>query len=333
MRTVDIRQALLLLLSAGVPCVDSSRKHNNLFHESAIRGDNATLAWLISMATGEGRSPGELLQRINEKDDKEQFPLFLAALHGSSEVALTLLDNNADPKLAAKHGVTPLMAAAAGTLWSTNQTAIVDMLIFAGAEVNARATKQRFTALMLAAFIGCPARVKLLLEAGANTADQDVDGYTALEYAGARDYGLGPFWPIPLNEPSEEFKRVRNRTAVELFLLRKRNDDLDEIMLDSLEPIERDAYDTLFASLDAEEQARVDGGEDLGKILEEARQKAAEQKAEQEKQFAYAAKMRVRALARARRPGGPYGNDDDETIVGADEDESLVTESGDKDEL
>lgn len=100
-------------------------------------------------------------------------------------------------------------------------------MLFAGVDVNEQASAQRFTALMLAAFIGCPARTSLLLEqGGASTFVMDADGYTALEYAGARDAGQPPFFPINDEDPSPLY--VRNRTHVELLILRKRLQELDE---------------------------------------------------------------------------------------------------------
>jgi len=210
--------------------------YSNLFLRSAAVGDNATLTWLLTMARGENRPADEVKKHINEHDSKGRFPLYLAAAYGNDEVALTLLDNGASHDLRGPEGVLPLMAAAAGNARSSNMSAIVDMLLFAGADPNAVATAQRFTALMLAAFVGCPRRVALLLEGGANTMLQDFDGHTALEYAGARKAGQRPFFPIPPDEGSIEKglepSFVSNQTAVELLILQRRQEELDEHLLE-----------------------------------------------------------------------------------------------------
>ena len=104
-------------------------------------------------------------------------------------------------------------------------------MLFAGVDANEQASAQRFTALMLAAFIGCTTRTSLLLElGGASTLVMDADGYTALEYASARDAGQRPFFPVVDEEPSPGY--VRNRTQVELQILRKRLQELDELAVE-----------------------------------------------------------------------------------------------------
>jgi hypothetical protein len=75
------------------------------------------------------------------------------------------------------------MAAASGTARPSNQSSILDMLIFAKANVDAQQTNTGITALMLASFIGCPVRVHMLLEAGGSTGLKDDQGDTAADWA------------------------------------------------------------------------------------------------------------------------------------------------------
>jgi len=117
---------LFLIVLPRLPRAGRSSQ-NNRFFQAAIHGDNKTLTWLLEMARDDNRPPSEVIKRVNEVDEEGDFPLFLAAVHGNAEVALTLLDNGADVTLKAREDLSPLMAAAAGTARPSNQTHIVDM--------------------------------------------------------------------------------------------------------------------------------------------------------------------------------------------------------------
>ena len=70
-------------------------------------------------------------------------------------------------------------------------------------------------------------------EEGASTLAKDHDGYTALEYAAARDEGIEPFYPIPATHTAYS-AGLLNHTEVELLILRHRKEELDEMLIDML---------------------------------------------------------------------------------------------------
>lgn len=87
-----------------------------------------------------------------------------ALLYGASHIAIVreLLEHGANPNLAAKSGMTPLMAAAA----QSDSYATVKLLLDHGADVHARIGKWE-AALPHAIFGGDPRTIKLLLDRGA----------------------------------------------------------------------------------------------------------------------------------------------------------------------
>ena len=106
-------------------------------------------------------------------------PLHLAAHFGRLDVMKTLLANGADHRAVSRNGNEnqSLQAAAAG-----HQTAAVELLLKAGAAVDAR-SHGGFTALHIAASNGIPEMVRLLLKAGADAGAATDGGKTALEFA------------------------------------------------------------------------------------------------------------------------------------------------------
>lgn len=76
------------------------------------------------------------------------------------------------------NGRTALMCASSGPFVGT-----VELLLDAGADVDAQGTLEGFTALMTAAAEGQLEVVELLLERGADPSLEDVDGDTALSFA------------------------------------------------------------------------------------------------------------------------------------------------------
>jgi ankyrin repeat protein len=112
-------------------------------------------------------------------------PLHLAAFFGHARIAEELLDWGAEASLASRNamGVTPLNSAAAG-----RHAAVVELLIAAGADVNARSAGGH-TPLHSAAQNGDAATAELLLAAGADPAIRDSDGLKPADMAGAAGYG------------------------------------------------------------------------------------------------------------------------------------------------
>jgi ankyrin repeat protein len=121
--------------------------------------------------------------RLNSVAADGFFPLGLAAYFKHPDAARLLLDRGADPNQAASNGakVTALHAAV-----SSNQPQIVEWLLDAGADVNAR-QQMDYTPLMGAAANARTAILDLLLARGADPALRTTDGKSAADLA--REHG------------------------------------------------------------------------------------------------------------------------------------------------
>lgn len=116
---------------------------------------------------------------INVPNEDGNTALMLAAFNGHAEVVRLLISRDADVQ--AKNSVkrTALMFAAT----APDNTATVEALLKAGANVNAVDGGEGYTALMFAAGEGHLAMAKLLLDAGADASIKDLDNETAAIHA------------------------------------------------------------------------------------------------------------------------------------------------------
>ena len=109
--------------------------------------------------------------------------LHVATYHGQLAVAQYLLDTGADPNIANRYGVTPLMLASAN-----GDNTFVSLLLKAGADPN-KTSPEGETPLMLAARAGKLDCIGSLLEQGADpNATESWEGQTALMWAAAEGY-------------------------------------------------------------------------------------------------------------------------------------------------
>lgn len=104
--------------------------------------------------------------------------LHMAAYNGHSEIVRLLLDQDVEVDPRDHEGKTPLIHACTGPFPET-----VQVLIDAGADVNARESTEAFTPLMMGAGLGNLEVVKVLLEHDADKTLTDDDGETALDHA------------------------------------------------------------------------------------------------------------------------------------------------------
>ncbi|MDA8745372.1 ankyrin repeat domain-containing protein [Rubripirellula amarantea] len=104
--------------------------------------------------------------------------LLMAAYNGHAPVVRFLINHDAKVDARDNEGKTPLIHACSGPFAET-----AEMLIDAGADVNAADSTEGFTPLMTAAALGEKEVVELLLEKNANVATTDDDGDTALSHA------------------------------------------------------------------------------------------------------------------------------------------------------
>lgn len=128
-------------------------------------------------------------------------PLLRAAKAGDIPAVKLLLANGADPNLPNMHGVTPIMAAAGLASneidtrgrFKTEAEAVetVQILAKAGADVNARETRNGQSALHGAALWGYTDVVKALVANGADIRAKDLKGRTPLDSAMGRAGGHG----------------------------------------------------------------------------------------------------------------------------------------------
>jgi ankyrin repeat protein len=134
----------------------------------------------------------ELIQEegaLDRRDEYEATPLDASLSSDCPECVRALLDAGANPRATSTDGYTPLHRAAIWP-WTENMPSIVNMLIGAGADMEARLLTRSserqtgcWTPLMLAAHEGPAEAVTCLLECGACVDAVDECGRTALMLA------------------------------------------------------------------------------------------------------------------------------------------------------
>lgn len=112
--------------------------------------------------------------RIESRTRDDESPLMMASLKGQTELVRKLIAKGAD---VSKPGWAPLHYAATG-----GHLEIMELLLEHHAFIDAQSPNGT-TPLMMAAHYGTAAAVRLLLEAGADTAMKNQLGLTALDFA------------------------------------------------------------------------------------------------------------------------------------------------------
>jgi ankyrin repeat protein len=104
--------------------------------------------------------------------------LHMAAYNGHSEIVKLLLEHGATIDCRDDEGKTPLIHACTGPFAKT-----VEILLDAGADVNAKDSTEAFTPLMMGAGLGQTEVVKVLLRHNADKSMLDDDDESALDHA------------------------------------------------------------------------------------------------------------------------------------------------------
>ena len=102
----------------------------------------------------------------------------MAAYNGHSHTVKFLLEHGATVDCRDDEGKTPLIHACTGPFAET-----VEILLEAGADVNAKESTESFTPLMMAAGLGQPEVVKVLLRHNADKTVLDDDQESARDHA------------------------------------------------------------------------------------------------------------------------------------------------------
>lgn len=167
----------------GVPVVRLAVYHGHPTVAQALADLGARLDIFTAAAMNKADRLAILLQgereRVNGWSEDGFTPLALAAHFGAAHAARLLLAVGADPNARSKNPLdnTALHAAVAG-----RRTALVDLLLDGGADIDAR-DGRGFTPLNIAANGGDVAIARLLLARGADPSIANDDGRTPLDTA------------------------------------------------------------------------------------------------------------------------------------------------------
>jgi ankyrin repeat protein len=116
---------------------------------------------------------------VNATDpEKSLTALHMAAYNGHSEIVKLLIDHGATIDCRDNEGKTPLIHACTDAFPET-----VEILLDAGADVNAKESTEGFTPLMMGAGLGQTDVVRVLLRHNADKAMRDDDGDAAIDHA------------------------------------------------------------------------------------------------------------------------------------------------------
>ncbi len=140
--------------------------------------ENGRSALLLALQVPSPKAAEALIRspqiKVEQRNDKDESPLMLAALRGHKSLVELLIARDADVN---KTGWTPLHYAASG-----GHAAITQLLLDHSAYIDAESPNGT-TPLMMAAMYGSPDVVKLLLDRGADRDLKNQLGMTALDFA------------------------------------------------------------------------------------------------------------------------------------------------------
>lgn len=181
------RSAIMLVLFSLAACRQgSTEKETNQEAAEAVAPARVNLAMVneqMRNAALDGDIPGidnalKAGADVNSPDAEGRTALMFAGFNGHSEIVLKLLDAGAGIDRRDIMGRTALLYTATGPFPET-----VRILLDRGANPNVVDSDEHFSPLMHASAEGNLDVVKLLVEAGANSALTDIDGDDALSFA------------------------------------------------------------------------------------------------------------------------------------------------------
>lgn len=160
----DNPRAITELLQRGFdPNVPDPEGNHGLYiavKEGALKAAEALIDWPKT--------------KVEWRTRQDESPLMMASLKGQTQIVRKLIARDADVN---KPGWAPLHYAATG-----GHLEIMALLLEHHAFIDAQ-SPNKTTPLMMAAHYGSPQAVKLLLEAGADTAMRNELGLTAIDFA------------------------------------------------------------------------------------------------------------------------------------------------------
>ncbi len=199
------------MIKAVEAFLDAGAKNDNALEQAAIKGHKDVVEFLIARGADNSKmllrlaaqnGHAEVLKSLIKKGvDVNELPnhctpLHLAARNGHTAAASVLLENRANIEAKSHSGMRALYYAV-----DSGQYDLVELLIKAKAEVNAKNGRYEFTALHLAVDRGRKEIVKLLLINGADVEAEDARGQRPLLFA-ARNGDI-PIMEILLDAEAE----------------------------------------------------------------------------------------------------------------------------------
>ena len=170
-----------LLLEAGADVNARDNSGSSPLHSACHVHRNGACSWHFVSLTGEHSPWYQVAKRLLEAGaevevctDNRLTPLHIALRFGNADLVRLLLSHNAD--------VTARYEQEHSSLHYVNSLESMELVVAAGAEIDARNTQGQTPLMIDARMISALSRVRFLLDHGADINARDIEGKTALTY-------------------------------------------------------------------------------------------------------------------------------------------------------